>query len=250
MRSNSRIKSVAIWGLFLLVTVCSLCVTFKNSKTLGGKKSVNPVVAQAHVQRVNALDSSHGINAEQGREHAAPGKRSSPKLNAKEEEFLSDVENLFGKVLIAGLDKEATREHLSRLNERGVAGAKLIALKLTQPPLEEVEIRARIAFADYLLYRARFDLESRQLALELSKSVPSESIPTKIRGAMFAERGELLGGLVAIDFEETKDVLANLKNPLLRRIAAAETVIRLTQEGMKLEDARSKVKAVIPEYKI
>lgn len=181
----------------------------------------------------------------------ATEKRPSNDLDAQEAVvFLADVGDVFGRLLLAGLDKEAARTHLSRLNERGLAGVRAIATKLSNPPSTESEVHARIAYADYLVYRARFDPETLRIALEIAKIVPSVSIAPKIRGAMFAERGELLGALVAIDFENSEKILSQLAHPILRRVAAAETVLRLSQNGMPIEEARKKVKEIIPEYKI
>jgi len=165
-------------------------------------------------------------------------------------QFLAEVDNVFGRLLLAGLDKEASRTHLSRLNERGLAGVRAITTKLSNPPSTESEVHTRIAYADYLVYRARFDPETLRIAIETAKVVPSESIVPKLRGAMFAERGELLGALVAIDFENSEKILSQLAHPILRRVAAAETVLRLSQNGMPIEEARKKVKEIIPEYQI
>ena len=250
MRVTWKMRWVVVF--VFLVIICA-------QKMIIGDMNANPQRSEIHSEFHSALKGSQSkaitVNTDQSSnvrgQDRIPQNPSTIALDEHEEaSFLSDVENVFGKLLLAGLDKNAERENLSRLNERGLAGARAIVSKLSKAPAVESEFRGRMAYADYLLYRARFDPETRKIAIDLSREVPSDAIPPKFRGAMFAERGELLGGLVASDFEATRNVLASINHPLMRRVAAAETVMRLAQNGMPIEEARSKIKSIIPDYKM
>jgi hypothetical protein len=251
MKNKTKVNLLLISGALGLGTFLAL-------RSLHANEVVQAVEREAHSKKTpggEVSDRSKSKKKESAGTHTfssvAEDKRWDKDLSTQETiEFLADVDNVFGRLLLAGVDKEAARAHLSRLNERGLAGVKAIAAKLSSPPSAESEVHARIAYADYLLYRARFDPEARRIAIDVAKVVPSESIAPKVRGAMFAERGELLGALVAIDFENAEGIFSQLAHPLLRRVAAAETVLRLSQDGIPIEEARKKVKAIIPEYKI
>ena len=169
---------------------------------------------------------------------------------AQKTEFYKDVDFVFGKLAVAGLDKEVMGDHLSRLNRSGRAGVEALAQTLATPTIIDTEVRQRISMVDYLLYRARWDEFAKQKVVELAALEIPNTVPAKYRGAVIAERAELLGGLAKLDWSVASGLLANISDPLLRKYASSEATFNLAQSGMTFEQATLQVRKIIPETKI
>ena len=164
--------------------------------------------------------------------------------------FLNDVQFVFGKLALAGVDKEAMAEHLSRLNRRGSAGVEAIAQILAKPTTVNKEVRQRIALVDYLAYRARWDENTKSKIISILELNFPNNVPTKYRSVLIAERAELLGSLAALDWQAAMPLLAKISDPLFRKYAASEAAFKLAERGISFEQAKSQVRTVVPELKI
>lgn len=175
--------------------------------------------------------------------------RDSKDLTADEiKSFVADVDKTFGTLVVAGVNEDEINKSLSRLNERREAGVRALIKILSVAPNQETEVRERISIVDYLIYRSRWDDETRAKILRLATSEIPSSVPDKLKGAMVVERSEIIGRLAAIDWDSTRQALQSLEHTATRQVAAAEAVMTLAEQGMPLEQARQKVKDVVPEY--
>lgn len=162
--------------------------------------------------------------------------------------FIVELENTFSFLAVAGVNEEQINKNLSLLNERKEAGARALIQILSVAPSHETKVRERISMVDYLVYRARWDENTREEILNLATSPIPDSVSPKLKGVLVVERAEILGRLAALDWESTQMALKGLEHPILRRLAASEAVFALAEQGMTMDEARSKIKEVIPDY--
>jgi hypothetical protein len=162
-------------------------------------------------------------------------------------EFVKEIDLTFGSLVVAGVNDDEINDSLSRLNERKDAGVRALIQILTNTPKDD-EVRGRISMIDYLLYRSRWDDLTRSEILRLGTSEVPETIPSKIRGAIIVERSEMIGRLASFDWSATREALQEMKNPIARRVTAAEAVFALAEGGMPINQAREQVREVVSDY--
>ncbi len=177
--------------------------------------------------------------------------RSNPDLTDLElKEFVKDLDKIFGFLVIGGVNEEEINRQLSKLNERREAGVRAILKILSSAPAYDSQVRERISMVDYLVYRARWDEDTRAQILQLAIREIDPSISPKLKGAMVVERAEIIGKIAAFDWHASSQALQSLELPSARKVAAAESVFALTDQGIPLDEARKMVKEKIPEYAI
>lgn len=167
---------------------------------------------------------------------------------AETQAFVKEIDQTFAVLMVAGVNSDQINKSLSRLNERREAGVRAVLEILSSVPRNDEEVRERISMVDYLLYRSRWDEDTRGEAIRLATTPVPNSGSSKFKAAVTVERSEIIGRMAAIDWSLTSKALQSIEHPSTRRVAAAEAVFALAEQGMPMSDARKKVKEVVPEY--
>lgn len=171
-------------------------------------------------------------------------------LSLEEEKvFFKEAEDFFLKIAISTLNQEVLHPRLSRLNERLEKGANSILRTLSLVAQTDDEVQQRIALVEYLNYRMKWSNEIHEKVQNLIQAPVERNASLRYVAASLAEKAELTRGLSRVNASMALQVLRNISNQKLRKLAEAHAFEGFLDAGLSRENALSYLQDVNPDFK-
>jgi hypothetical protein len=237
-KKNFIVYGLLIFATALLVFVPWLKDHFPNPHLSPTKKDAEPLRdVESSRPNLNSVQGHHGRIKNDTKYETS--------LNESEKKlFFNDIQVVFGSLALATVDPTTLAPHLSKLNARGTAGLEAIIKELRNPAGSDDSIKRRMHLIDYLNYRMAWDKKARIAAKDLVLgSIPADT-PLRYQATTLIEKAEIVGGLAALDFDETSLLLRSIGEGRLKRIAINAARDALINQGLPGEEVERKINFV------
>jgi len=165
-----------------------------------------------------------------------------------EQQFFAEVEDVFSNKAAHYVNSDDFDSYLSALNARQRRGVRSLCNKLSAASQNDREAQAKMAYVDYLVYRAHWDEAIRSDLIAVA-TAPVETISnSRYLATRIAEDAELIKGMANIDFETTIKSVASLPDGTQRRYALSAIHDALFNQGLSWDAAVQKIAGYVPGY--
>lgn len=167
---------------------------------------------------------------------------------AEEKQFLAEVVEVFSVKAASFADPNDLSQYLSDLNVRQRRGARSIRNRLESTSQNDAEAKEKMAYVDYLTYRAKWDPSVRDDIVAIA-TAPVDSISdTRLRATRIAEDAELIKGLVYHDFQKAIANVAALPDGTQKSYELTAIHDALYNQGFSWAESTKKISQFVPGY--
>lgn len=166
----------------------------------------------------------------------------------KGQQYRNRVEELFLDKALTSMNKDEVNQHLRELNSAPDEAITYLIKTLAMPAGQDSEVVDRMAYVDYLKYRSLWDETTRKKVADFVVAPLPDVEPQNIRflAALIGDKKELVQALARADWNQTLDVIAAIKHPVLQKHAAVEALMERLDAGYDESLVRNEIYAVAP----
>lgn len=240
---KNRKKNFIVSGLLIFAIALLVFFPWLKNHSSDPHLSATSTAAEPHREAESSIFNLNSVDGHLGRIKNETIQETS--LNESEKKiFFNDIQVVFGSLALATVDPTTLAPHLSKLNARGTSGLDAIIKDLRNPAETDDAIKRRMHLIDYLNYRMAWDTKARNVAKDLVlESIPADT-PLRYQATTLIEKAEIVGGLAALDFDETSLLLRTISDGRLKRIATNAARDALINQGLPREEVDRKINLV------